>query len=186
LRHDYHTESGRESQPVLCFPRTSYWKNTVYFPYEIFYINKIIYIVKEWRLSSASASLPAGVPNCLKKRQLLNEKIVSPELCRDYGTRFLDLGWREDALEFFRKGGVTDVLEKLRAYSVETGDAFLLARIGESDPDTWRHLAERALVLGKLQFARRAFEIAGDADKTAMVAGLIAGQGSASDEDPDN
>jgi hypothetical protein len=43
-------------------------------------------------------------------------------------------------------------------------------------------VGERALTLGKLYFARRAFEIAGDDDKTAMVAGLIAGQDLVTDE----
>jgi hypothetical protein len=137
---------------------------------------------EEWSLSSASPTLPSGVPNCLKKRQLLNDKMLSPASCRDYGLKFLELGWREDALEFFQKGGVTEALEKLKAYSLETGDAFLLARLGTREPEVWRRLADRALSLGKLHFARRAFEIAGDADKTAMVAGLIAGQTPASDE----
>jgi hypothetical protein len=99
---------------------------------------------------------------------------------------FLEMGWREDALEFFKKGEVSEDLEKLKDFSLETGDAFLLARIGSREPEDWRRLAERALALGKLHFARRAFEIAGDADKTAMVAGLIAGQTPAPDEAADN
>jgi hypothetical protein len=136
-------------------------------------------------LSPASPALPKGVPNCLKKRQLLNEKMLTPALCRDYGHKFLELGWREDALEFFKKGKVAEELEKLKAYSLETGDAFLLARLGAQEPEVWRRLAERALALGKLHFARRAFEVAGDADKTAMVAGLIAGQAPAPDETED-
>lgn len=137
-------------------------------------------------MSSASAALPSGVPNCLKKRQLLNEKILSPALCREYGRKFLELGWREDALEFFKKGQVMEELEELRNFSLETGDAFLLARIGNEEPEVWRRLAERALALGKLYFARRAFEFAGEADKTAMVVGLIAGQTASADEVTEN
>jgi hypothetical protein len=161
-------------------------KITVYIPDKIFYIKKIIFKGKEKSLSPASPALPSGVPNCLKKRQLLNEKMLTPALCRDYGHKFLELGWREDALEFFKKGEVTEELEKLKAYSLETGDAFLLGRIGKQEPEVWRRLAERALALGKLHFARRAFEVAGDTDKTAMVAGLIAGQAPAPDEAEDN
>jgi hypothetical protein len=112
--------------------------------------------------------------------------MLTPALCRDYGNKFLELGWREDALEFFKKGEVAGELEKLKAYSLETGDAFLLARLGKQEPEVWRRLAERALALGKLHFARRAFEVAGDADKTAMVAGLIAGQALADEEAEDN
>jgi hypothetical protein len=132
-------------------------------------------------LSPASPALPQGVPNCLKKRQLLNEKVVSPALCLDYGNKFLEVGWLEDALEFFQKGEITASLAALQAHCLETGDAFLLGRLGKHDPEIWRRVAERALALGKLHFARRAFEVAGDADKAAMVAGLIAGQATASD-----
>jgi hypothetical protein len=161
-------------------------KNTVYIPGKIFYIKKIIFKGEEESLSPASPALPSGVPNCLKKRQLLNDKILSPALCRDYGHKFLELGWREDALEFFKKGEITEELGKLKAYSLETGDAFLLARLGKQEPEVWRRLAERALALGKLHFARRAFEVTGDADKTAMVAGLIAGTPPAPDEAENN
>jgi hypothetical protein len=135
-------------------------------------------------LSPASPALPKGVPNCLKKRQLLNEKALTPSLCRDYGRKFFEQGWWEDALEFFKRGEFNAELEKLQAVALETGDAFLLARVGNQEPETWRQLAERALALGKLHFARRAFEAAGDADKTAMVAGLIAGQAPAPEEAP--
>jgi len=132
-------------------------------------------------LNPAPPALPKGIPHSLKKRQLLNDKVLSPELCREYGQKFLILGWREDAAEFFKKGGMADELEKLKVYCLETGDAFLFGRLGQQAPADWRSLGERALALGKLHFARRAFEIAGDDDKTALVAGLIAGQATAAD-----
>jgi hypothetical protein len=131
-------------------------------------------------LSPALPGLPKGIPDCLKKRQLLNDQ-VSSDLCREYGQKFLELGWREDALEFFKKGGLADDLEKLKAYCLETGDAFMLWRLGRQAPEDWRKVGEQALALGKLYFARRAFEFAGDEEKTAMVAGLIAGQTSPED-----
>jgi hypothetical protein len=132
-------------------------------------------------LSSGPPTLPRGIPNCLKKRQLLNDEALSLDLCRDYGQKFLELGWREDALAFFQKGDMAEELENLKTYCLETGDAFLLGRLGRQSPEDWGRLGERALALGKLHFARRAFEIAGDDDKTAMVAGLIAGQAEAAD-----
>ena len=137
-------------------------------------------------MGPGSPTLPKGLPNCLKKRQLLNDPTLSSAMCRDYGREFLALGWREDALEFFRKGGIDDELARLKEYCLETGDAFLLARLGKQEPEVWRRLAERALALGKLHFARRAFELAGDDDKTGMVAGLIAGQPTGVDEAPDS
>jgi hypothetical protein len=133
-------------------------------------------------LRSVPPALPKGIPDCLKKRQLLNDQVLGPDLCREYGQKFLELGWVEDALEFFKKGGMAEELEKLKADCLEAGDAFLLGRLGHQDPEDWRRLGERALALGKLYFARRAFEIAGDDDKTAMVAGLIAGQTTGADE----
>jgi hypothetical protein len=132
-------------------------------------------------LSPARPALPKGIPDSLKKRQLLNDQELSPELCREYGRKFLELGWREDALEFFKKGGMAEELEQLKAYCLETGDAFLLGRLGHQEAEDWRRLGERALALGKLHYARRAFEMAGDEDKTALVAGLIAGQAAPED-----
>jgi len=132
-------------------------------------------------LSLAPPALPKEIPPCLKKRQLLNDKVLSSDLCREYGRKFLELGWREDALAFFQKGGIAEELAKLKAYCLETGDAFLLGRLGHQAPEDWRRLGERALALGKLHFARRAFEIAGDDANTAMVTGLLAGQGMAAD-----
>lgn len=132
-------------------------------------------------MSPEPPALHKGVPPCLKKRQLLNDKVLSPDLCREYGEKFLELGWREDAMAFFQKGGMAEELEKLKAYCLETGDAFLLGRLGPQAPEDWRRLGERALTLGKLHFAMRAFEMAGDVDKTALVAGLIAGETTAED-----
>ncbi len=127
-------------------------------------------------MSISSQRLPKGLPGCLKKRRLLNDPELRPEVCKEYGEGFLALGWWQDALEFFQKCGDDQGLEKIKAHCLETGDAFLLGRLGgPQDPKTWRQLAEQALDQGKLRFARRAYELAGDPDKAAMVDGLIAG-----------
>ena len=132
-------------------------------------------------LPHSSKGLPKGLPGCLKKRRLLNEKGLRLELCREYAEKFLALGWWEEALEFFQKAGDAQGLEKVKNHCLETGDAYLLARLNlRQDPKIWRQLAERALDLGKLRFARRGYELAGDPDKVAMVEGLIAGAGTAS------
>jgi hypothetical protein len=122
-------------------------------------------------------SLPPGILDCLKKRRLLNEKELSPELCREYGEKFLALEWWEDALEFFQKGNCQEGLEKIKAHCLESGDAFLLGRLGKNlDPDLWRQVAEKALALGKVQFARRALEMAGDTEKAAALNHQPAGE----------
>ncbi|MFZ5452791.1 MAG: hypothetical protein ACOZF2_13125 [Thermodesulfobacteriota bacterium] len=121
--------------------------------------------------------LPKGMPTCLKKRRLLNEKEVSPELCRDYGEKFLALGWWEDALEFFQRAGYQEGLDQIKAHCLESGDAFLMGRmVKNGDPDLWRRLAEKALELGKIHFARQALEKAGDTEKAAALSSLPPGE----------
>jgi hypothetical protein len=149
----------------------------VYKPGEIFYKIRSSGNTMS-RVPRPPAALPEGVPSFQKKRRLLNDAELRPELCREYGEKFWALGWWEDALEFFLKGNEAQGLERIKNHCLETGDAYLLARLGlRQEPKTWRSLAERALELGKLRFARRAYELAGEADKVAMVEGLIAGSG---------
>lgn len=126
------------------------------------------------RSSQSFQALPRGLPGCLKKRRLLNDPELRPELCRQYGEKFFSLGWWQDALEFFQKCRDTQGLEQIKNHCLKTGDAFLLSRLGPQDPKTWRLVAEKALDQGKFCFARRAFELAGDPDKAAMVGGLLA------------
>ena len=119
--------------------------------------------------------LPRGMPDCLKKRRLLNEKELSPELCRDYGEKFLALGFWEDALEFFKRGDYEPGLDKIKALALEAGDAHLMARLGPHSPEVWRQVADRALKLRKIHFARRALEQAGDQDIADDLAGSLTG-----------
>jgi hypothetical protein len=123
--------------------------------------------------TSIEKPLAAGMPSCLKKRRLLNEKEISPDLCREYGESFLALGWMEDALEFFLRGIHQEGLAKIKAYCLESGDAYLLGRmVKDGDPDLWRRVAHRALELGKVHFARRALEMAGDKEEAAALSSL--------------
>jgi hypothetical protein len=158
-------------------------KITVYKTIEIFYKFKI---GLGETMSMPFQGLPKGLPGSLKKRRLLNDPELKPELCQAYGEKFLAQGWGQDALEFFQKCGYSPGLERIKDHCLETGDAFLLARLGSpQDPKTWRLLAERALDQGKFRFARRAYELAGDPDKAAMVEGLIAGENTANAADAD-
>jgi hypothetical protein len=114
--------------------------------------------------------LPKGMPDCMKKRRLLNEKELKPELCREYAEKFLALGFWEDALEFFKRANFEPGLDRLKAQALETGDAYLMARLGAHPPEIWRQVAEQALKLGKIHFARRAFEQAGDLERVEELA----------------
>jgi hypothetical protein len=171
---------GRRKSTISKYPavRSASGKIAVYKPWEIFYKLELRKKRTVLSLSPSSRPLPKGAPGCLKKRRLLNEPGLRPELCREYGEKFLALGWWEDALLFFQKAGDSHLLEKIKEHSLETGDAYLLGRLGApQDPKTWRQLAQRALELGKFRFARRAYDLASDPDKAAMVDGLIAGSG---------
>jgi hypothetical protein len=129
--------------------------------------------------SAPLKDLPSGPLDCLKKRRLLNEPELRPEVCRQYGQDFLQLGWWEDALAFFQKGNDAAGIEQIKAYCLEAGDAYMLARTGERDPQIWLRLGEQALSLGKLYFARRAFTLAGADDQKARVDNLITGEAAA-------
>jgi len=118
----------------------------------------------------SSKVLPRGLPDCLKKRRLLNDKSITPEVCREYGEKFLALGFWEDALEFFSLGKCQEGLAKLKAQALETGDAFIMGRLGSHPPEIWRQVAEQALKLDKVHFARRALEQAGDQEQAEELA----------------
>ncbi len=119
--------------------------------------------------------LPKGMPDCLKKRRLLNDKQLSPEVLRDYGEKFFAQGFLEDALEFFVRGNYGPGLEKLKNQALEAGDAYLMARLGPQPPEVWRQVADQALKLGKINFARRALEQAGDREGAEQLAQSLPG-----------
>lgn len=125
-------------------------------------------------MAYTGTGLPRGLPGCLKKRRLLHEKEISAENCRQLGEKFFALGWWEDALEFFRKGNVAEGLAKLKDQALATGDAHLLARLGETDPAVWRRLAETALAQEKWRFALKALKQAGDDEGAAALAAQFA------------
>jgi hypothetical protein len=126
-------------------------------------------------MGNSQRALPKGMPDSLKKRRLLNDKGLSPQLCREYGEKFLDLGFLEDALEFFVRANYEPGLAQLKAEALEAGDAYFMARLGPQDPETWRQVADRALKLGKIQFARRALEMAGDREQAEQLAQRLQG-----------
>jgi hypothetical protein len=123
-------------------------------------------------------ALPKGMPDCLKKRRLLNDKALSQHTCRELGEKFEAQGFLEDALEFYRRGNYEAGLERLKAEALETGDAYLMARLGPHPPEVWRQVADRALKLEKIRFARRALEQAGDREAAEDLAQRFEGDGS--------
>ena len=118
------------------------------------------------------------LPHYKKKQQLLHAKDARPEDLRCQGEEFLQAGWLSDAADFFNKAGDQNGLEKLRDIAIAEGDVFLFRRTlkaldATASEDQWKELADRALDLGKLQFAREAYRMAGDRKSLDKVDRLI-------------
>ncbi len=114
-----------------------------------------------------------------KKHELLFAKEKNTDLLREWGRRLSEAGWLSDAMDCFAAAGDTEGLNKLRATVLDQGDAFLfrrcLAELGqEASPEDWAALGRRAEALGKLQFAREAFRLAGDRKSLDRIDALLA------------
>ena len=118
------------------------------------------------------------LPHYKKKQQLLHAKDAKPDDLRRQGEEFLQAGWLSDAIDFFGKAGDQNGLEKIRDIAISEGDVFLFRRTLKAmdvtaSEDQWKELADRALDLGKLQFAREAYRMAGDRKSLDKVDQLI-------------
>lgn len=116
--------------------------------------------------------------SCLKKRDLLNsEKVDKAELLK-LGERYLHEDRLSDSIDFFEKAQHVEGLIQLREKSAAEGDYFLyhrLAKILEDSPSSeeWIRLGDNALSLGKLLFARLAYQQADNHAKAAQVEKLL-------------
>lgn len=102
------------------------------------------------------------IPSFLKKKKLLDHVDLPAAECGRYGRLFLAAGALADALDFFLKGNDTEGLDQLRDLAVDTGDAFLLERLGQAQgldtPELWEKVAIKAAALEKFTLARWAEE----------------------------
>ena len=116
--------------------------------------------------------------SCLKKRDLLNSgKADKSELVK-LGERYLQEDQFSDAIDFFEKAEHLEGLMQLKEQCVAKGDYFLcqrLAKILEESPppEEWIQLGDNALNLGKLLFARSAYQQAENPEKVAQVEKLL-------------
>jgi hypothetical protein len=116
--------------------------------------------------------------SCLKKRDLLNSgKADKSELIK-LGERYLHEGRLSDAIDFFGKAEHFQGLTQLKEQCVAKGDYFLrqrLAKILEESPSSeeWIQLGDNALHLGKLLFARSAYQQGDTPEKVAQVEQLL-------------
>ena len=116
--------------------------------------------------------------SCLKKRDLLNSgKADKSELIK-LGERYLYEDRLSDAIDFFEKAEHFEGLTELKEQCVAKGDYFLcqrLTKILEESPSSeeWIQLGDNALHLGKLLFARSAYQQAENPEKVSQVEKLL-------------
>jgi hypothetical protein len=120
----------------------------------------------------------AALPDVKEKTKRLYAKDATPASLSAQAEQYLAAGWLADAIDFFDRAKDVKGLEKVMARAIEEGDAFLLRRclkcLGKEDKDgEWGRLAEKALELGKLMFAREGFRMAGDRKNLDLVDAML-------------
>ena len=116
--------------------------------------------------------------SCLKKRDLLNSgKADKSELVK-LGERYLMEAQFSDAIDFFEKAEHLEGLIQLKEQCVAMGDYFLCQRLAKileesPSPEEWIQLGDNAFSLGKLLFARSAYQQAENFEKVAQVEKLL-------------
>jgi tetratricopeptide (TPR) repeat protein len=118
--------------------------------------------------------------SCLRKRDLLNSDRTDPAQLRHLGTRYLEEGRISDAVDFFEKADDREGLTSILTRCLAEGDFFLYRRVCRvlgivPAAGDWSKLGDAALSLGKLHFARSAYQEAGVPEKLIQVERLISG-----------
>jgi hypothetical protein len=116
--------------------------------------------------------------NCLKKRDLLNSNKADKSELIKLGESYLQQLLISDCIDFFEKAEHFDGLIKLKDKCADEGDYFLyqrLVKILQDSPSSeeWTHLGDKALGLGKLFFARLAYQQGDNHEKAAQVEKLL-------------
>ena len=116
--------------------------------------------------------------SCLKKRNLLHNPNISSDELAQYGWEYLKQDRPVDALDFFEKAQNLEGIRRIREWSLEQGDPFLLQQTGKllkepAPEDSWRKIGEKALAAGRLQQALMAFKALADEEKIQEIQNLI-------------
>ena len=116
--------------------------------------------------------------SCLKKRDLLSSGKADKAELIELGERYLHEDRLSDTIDFFEKAEHFEGLTQLKEQCVAKGDYFLcqrLANILRESPSSeeWIQLGDKALHLGKLLFARSAYQQAESPEKVAQVEKLL-------------
>ena len=118
------------------------------------------------------------LPSCLKKRDLLNSDRVDRSGLIKLGQGYLQEGFISDCIDFFEKAEYFEGLAQLKEKCAAAGDYFLYHRVVKILQDSpsseeWIRVGDKALELGKLLFARFAYERAESHEKAAQVEKLL-------------
>jgi len=134
--------------------------------------------LKERELTEVLALAGKKLLSCLKKRDLLNSGKADKSELIQLGERYLYEDRLSDAIDFFEKAEHFEGLTQLKEQCVAKGDYFLchrIARILEEPPTSEEliQLGDTALHMGKLLFARLAYQQADTPEKVAQVEKLL-------------
>jgi tetratricopeptide (TPR) repeat protein len=114
------------------------------------------------------------LPDYKEKQRLLYLGQTAPAALSALGDRYAAAGRTADAIECYGRAGDGEKLRSQAARAEEEGDVqfFLqaLRALGrEATREEWQRIGERALRMGRLAFARHAFEKGADADGLRRV-----------------
>ncbi|MBN2495846.1 MAG: hypothetical protein JXR96_14745 [Deltaproteobacteria bacterium] len=117
------------------------------------------------------------MPDFKQKQKMLFGQ-TPPEQLVAQAERYLEVSWYSDALDFYEQARHAEGIERIRTKVREEGDAFLFHRClrlleQEAGPGEWKELADNALRLGKLQFAREGYRMAGENKSLERVDAMI-------------
>ncbi len=107
-----------------------------------------------------------GLPDVKRKQKMLFAEDTTEQTLIEHGQRFFSAGWYNDAIDFFERAGHVEGLNQIRQTASDEGDVFLFNRCLKAkgvaaDDEEWRRIADQALDMGKLQFAREGYRMAG-------------------------
>jgi tetratricopeptide (TPR) repeat protein len=118
--------------------------------------------------------------SCLKKRDLLHNPNISNDEFVQYGWEYLKQERPVDALDFFEKAQNLEGIQRIREWSLEQGDPFLLQQtskmlkeqVSEAE-ESWRKVGEKAKAAGRHQQALMAFKAVADEEKIQEIQDLL-------------
>jgi hypothetical protein len=117
---------------------------------------------------------------CLKKRDLLHNPNIGNAELTQHGWDYLKEDRPVDALDFFEKAKDLEGIRRIREWSLEQGDPFLLQQTSKllKEPvpeDLWRKVGEKAQAAGRLQQALTSAKALADEEKIQEIQALMRG-----------